>query len=102
MGVSMSELNKYYVSFELDQRSDSVAWVQHVLSSGIREGESLSNIRIIDGESYNRNLCMLLEVKNNFADFIDLFNYNNDKELCSSDKKLLNDFIDYIARLKGV
>ena len=95
-------MTKFYVSFELDQRGDSVAWIHDLLLQGIRGGESLSNLRIIDGEKFNRDLCMLKEVKDNFVDFIDLFNYNNDKELCSSDKKLLNDFTHYINELRGV
>ncbi len=93
---------QYFVSFELNQRGDYTGWIKDVLRSGIREGESLDNVRIIDAKQFNSDLSMLLEVKSTLDDFIDLFVYNNDVELQVNDKKLLNDFIFYINNLKGL
>lgn len=45
-------MNTYVIAFTLKQRGNNTAWVEHVLLSGIREGESLENLQIIDLTEY--------------------------------------------------
>ena len=43
--------NQYLVSFLVTQRGDNTDWIEHVLSSGLREGETLDTITITKLES---------------------------------------------------
>ena len=43
--------NQYLVSFLVTQRGDKIGWIQEVLESGLREGETLDTITITKLES---------------------------------------------------
>ena len=45
------KMNQYLVSFLITQRGDNTDWIEHVLSSGLREGETLDTITITKLES---------------------------------------------------
>lgn len=44
-------MNQYLVSFLVTQRGDNTEWIEPVLSSGLREGETLDTITITKLES---------------------------------------------------
>lgn len=43
--------NQYLVSFLITQRGDQIGWIEQVLLSGLREGETLDTITITKVES---------------------------------------------------
>ena len=43
--------NQYLVSVLITQRGDKIGWIQEVLESGLREGETLDTITITKLES---------------------------------------------------
>lgn len=43
--------NQYLVSVLITQRGDNTEWIEHVLSSGLRQGETLDTITITKLES---------------------------------------------------
>lgn len=44
-------MNQYLVSFLITQRGEYIDWIEQVLLSGLREGESLDTITITKLES---------------------------------------------------
>lgn len=44
-------MNQYLVSFLITQRGEQVGWIEQVLLSGLREGETLDTITITKLES---------------------------------------------------
>ena len=48
-------MNQYLVSFLVTQRGDQIGWIQEVLESGLREGETLDTITITKLESETNN-----------------------------------------------
>lgn len=45
-------MKTYIIAFTLKQRGDKTAWIETILQSGIREGESLTNLQIVDISEY--------------------------------------------------
>lgn len=45
-------MNTYVISFILKQRGDKTDWLENVLQSGIRPGESITNFQITDLTEY--------------------------------------------------
>lgn len=45
-------MNTYVVAFTLKQRGSQTSWLEHVLLSGIRDGEALENLQIVDLTEY--------------------------------------------------
>lgn len=45
-------MNTYVIAFTLKQLGNKTDWIEHVLSSGIRENESLENLQIVDLTEY--------------------------------------------------
>ena len=45
-------MNTYVIAFTLKQNGNKTDWIEHVLSSGIRENESLENLQIVDLTEY--------------------------------------------------
>ena len=46
------KMNTYVIAFTLKQLGNKTDWIEHVLSSGIRENESLENLQIVDLTEY--------------------------------------------------
>lgn len=44
--MTNAEKSQYLVSFLVTQRGDKIGWIQEVLESGLREGETLDTITI--------------------------------------------------------
>ena len=40
-------MNQYLVSFLITQRGDKIGWIEDVIQSGLREGETLDTITIV-------------------------------------------------------
>ena len=49
--MANAEKSQYLVSFLVTQRGDQIGWIQEVLESGLREGETLDIITITKLES---------------------------------------------------
>lgn len=49
--MTNAEKSQYLVSFLVTQRGDKIGWIQEVLESGLREGETLDIITITKLES---------------------------------------------------
>ena len=49
--MANAEKSQYLVSFLVTQRGDQIGWIQEVLESGLREGETLDTITITKLES---------------------------------------------------
>lgn len=58
-------MNTYVIAFTLKQRGDKTAWIEHILQSGIREGESITNMQIVDLTEYIESSQNLTEDKGN-------------------------------------
>lgn len=56
-------MNTYVISFILKQRGDKTDWMEHILQSGIRPGESISNFQITDLTEYKESSQKLTEDK---------------------------------------
>lgn len=46
----MNETKSYLVSFLITQRGDKTAWIEDVIQSGLREGETLDTLCITELE----------------------------------------------------
>lgn len=51
--MANAENSQYLVSFLVTQRGDQIGWIQEVLESGLREGETLDIITFTKLESDN-------------------------------------------------
>lgn len=45
-------MNTYVIAFTLKQRGDKTSWIESILQSGIRDGESIENMQIVDLTEY--------------------------------------------------
>jgi hypothetical protein len=45
-------MNTYVIAFTLKQRGNKTDWIESILQSGIRDGEALENLQIVDLTEY--------------------------------------------------
>ena len=53
--MTNAEKSQYLVSFLITQRGDKIGWIEDVIQSGLREGETLDIITITKLESEHNN-----------------------------------------------
>lgn len=45
-------MKTYIIAFTLKQRGNKTQWIESILQSGIREGESITNFQLVDITEY--------------------------------------------------